>query len=81
MRNCLLVTAVLLLVLQVLQILRMLSRLLGVGIDIVEISRIQAVASRRSYGKLACRILSDTEMQDWHSLTDPYRRDEFLTVR
>ena len=59
----------------------MLSHVLGVGVDIVQISRIQALTSRRGCGKLALRILNDTERQDWDSLTDTYRRDEFLAVK
>ncbi|KAF8342015.1 4'-phosphopantetheinyl transferase superfamily [Cantharellus anzutake] len=60
---------------------RILSGILGVGVDIVQISRIQAVAMRRGYDRLANRILSETEKNDWNSLTDTYLRNRFLAVR
>ena len=45
--------------------------IIGVGIDIVHVPRIISLVNRRNPAKLAARILSPSEFNDWEALSPP----------
>lgn len=51
----------------------------GVGIDLIELKRIQALYERQE--KLISRILSTNEQQKFHSFNNKQRKIEFLAGR
>lgn len=57
--------------------------ILGIGVDIVHLPRIAAVIKRQSSEKLARRILSSSELQQWIQLRDSdiQQQVRFLGVR
>lgn len=57
--------------------------LLGHGIDVVYLPRIKALIHRRGADRLARRILSDKEVQDWRAVIaqDTDTQTRFLAVR
>ncbi|KAI0347287.1 4'-phosphopantetheinyl transferase [Trametopsis cervina] len=57
--------------------------ILGVGVDVVHLPRIAALINRRTAPRLASRILSTTELEQWRDLSgaDPQRQTSFLAVR
>ncbi|KAH8106253.1 4'-phosphopantetheinyl transferase [Cristinia sonorae] len=57
--------------------------IIGIGVDVVSISRIAALVQRRTYDRLAKRILSPGELSEWLSIpaTDDARRTRYLAVR
>jgi holo-[acyl-carrier protein] synthase len=54
--------------------------ILGVGIDLLALARLQAVVQRRGAAALARRVLSGAEMLDFQSL-DAKRQLSFLALR
>lgn len=58
--------------------------ILGIGVDVVHLPRIAAVIKRRTAQKLASRILSTYELEDWQkvvSKADSSQQTRFLAVR
>ncbi|KAF9075905.1 4'-phosphopantetheinyl transferase [Rhodocollybia butyracea] len=57
--------------------------IIGIGVDIAQISRVSALLNRRGSDKLAQRILSELELVHWHtSRSNVLSRDAlFLGVR
>lgn len=45
--------------------------IIGVGIDIVHVPRIISLVNRRTPTKLAARILSPSQLNDWEALSPP----------
>ncbi|EPT02854.1 hypothetical protein FOMPIDRAFT_1029174 [Fomitopsis schrenkii] len=58
-------------------------RILGIGVDILHVPRIAALARRKSAARLASRILSQPEMAVWNDTAaeDTASRLRFLAVR
>ena len=57
--------------------------IIGIGVDVVSIPRIAALARRKSPDRLAKRILSATEREAWLAIpqTDETKKVRFLAVR
>ncbi len=58
--------------------------ILGIGVDVVHLPRIAALIKRRTAHKLASRILSTHELEDWQrvvSQADLAQQTRFLAVR
>jgi len=57
--------------------------ILGIGVDVVHLPRIVALVNRRTAQRLALRILSTPELEDWRktSFSEPLQRASFLAVR
>ncbi|KAI0092835.1 4'-phosphopantetheinyl transferase [Irpex rosettiformis] len=57
--------------------------MLGIGVDVVNLPRIAALVKRRTAQKLASRILSANEWEDWLKIShaDPAQQVRFLAVR
>lgn len=56
--------------------------LLGVGVDLLHLSRLRQVLSRRDPARLAARILSDQEQAQWKELaSSPEQSERFLALR
>ncbi|GAA5878963.1 hypothetical protein JCM3774_000676 [Rhodotorula dairenensis] len=56
--------------------------LLGVGVDLLHLSRLRQVLSRRDPARLAARILSDQERAQWAELAaGPDQSERFLALR
>jgi len=54
--------------------------ILGIGVDVVHLPRIASLMVRRRPLKLASRILSPSEFQEWNS-QESMRQCQFLAVR
>lgn len=57
--------------------------IVGIGVDVVHIPRIIALMRRRTPNRLASRILSKAEMQDWVNIAsaEPTTQARYLSVR
>ncbi|KWU47198.1 4'-phosphopantetheinyl transferase [Rhodotorula sp. JG-1b] len=56
--------------------------LLGVGVDLLHLTRLRAMLSRREPARLAARILSDEERAQWNDLAaSPEQSERFLALR
>ena len=57
--------------------------ILGIGVDVVHLPRIAALIRRRTAQKLASRILSTREWEDWQKISqvDSTQQVQFLAVR
>lgn len=54
--------------------------MLGVGVDVLHLPRIRSLINRRGIERLATRILSSTELEDWRLVSNA-RQAQFLAVR
>lgn len=61
----------------------MLTRIVGIGVDVLHTPRINSLIQRRSADQLARRILSDSELAAWQDLAveDEFKRRMFLATR
>lgn len=56
--------------------------LLGVGVDLLHLTRLRAMLARREPARLAARILSDEESAQWNDLAaSPDQSERFLALR
>ncbi|GAA5983926.1 hypothetical protein JCM10908_005977 [Rhodotorula pacifica] len=56
--------------------------LLGVGVDLLHLTRLRAIFSRRQPARLAARILSDEEHKEWKGIAaSPEHSERFLALR
>lgn len=55
--------------------------ILGIGTDILCLSRLVSLVKRRSMERFATRILSEQEHEQWRSLGSSKEQQRFLAVR